>query len=165
VGLGSALSMRNVLQVVGVTPVGVMIMYLCMSLLVLLSAALVGRGCSEPDTHQKELLYSAFFIAAISAACYLTMATGNGLLVLRKSGTGLKATWAYSNPLMATEGDEKHPNPLYDRAYARAPTYPFFYTRSIQRMLTSPMMVHYICQVVGVPRSTTWSLLFTSVMT
>lgn len=158
----SALSVRNVLQVVGVTPMGVVIMYLCMVLLTLLSGALVMRGCSEPDQKQKELLYSAFFIVAISACCYLTMATGNGLLVLRKSGTGLKATWAYSNPLMATQGDVKHPNPLYDPAYARSPTYPFFYIRYMSALLTSPIMVHYICQVVGVPRSTTWSLLFTS---
>ena len=114
-------------------------------------------------THVLTHTHSAFFIASISAAAYLSMATGNGILVLRKSGTGLKATWGYSNPLIATEGDAKHPNPFYDRAYARAPTYPFFYARYIQRLLTSPMMVHYICQVVGVPRSTTWSLLFTSV--
>jgi len=80
----SSLSMRNVLQVVGVGPVGIVIMYLSMSLLGLLSCALVMRGCSEQDQHQKELYFSAFFIATISAACYFTMATGNGLLVLRK---------------------------------------------------------------------------------
>jgi hypothetical protein len=84
-----ALSFRNVLEVVGVTPLGVMIMYLSMSLLALLSMALAMRGCSEQDPLQRELLYSAFFIVTISAACYLTMATGNGLLVLRKSGAGL----------------------------------------------------------------------------
>merc|ERR1719183_3329286 len=140
-----------------------MIMYLCMSLLAMLSAALAMRGCSEQDPNQRELLYSAFFIVTISAVCYLTMATGNGLLVLRKSGAGLKAKWAYSNPLMATEGSSKHPNPLYDPAYAAAPTYPFFYIRYISALLTSPIMVHYICQVVNVQRSTTWSLLFTSV--
>jgi hypothetical protein len=61
-----------------------MIMYLSMSLLALLSMALAMRGCSEKDPLQRELLYSAFFIVTISAACYLTMATGNGLLVLRK---------------------------------------------------------------------------------
>jgi bacteriorhodopsin len=66
-----------------------MIMYLSMSLLALLSMALAMRGCSEQDPLQRELLYSAFFIVTISAACYLTMATGNGLLVLRKSGAGL----------------------------------------------------------------------------
>lgn len=72
----SALSVRNVLQVVGVTPLGVVIMYLCMVLLTLLSGALVMRGFSEPDQTMKELLYSAFFIVTISACCYLTMATG-----------------------------------------------------------------------------------------
>lgn len=96
--------------------------------------------------------------------CLFVIVSGNGLLVLRKAGTGLKATWAYSNPLMATQGDAKHPNPLYDPEYARSPTYPFFYIRYISALLTSPIMVHYICQVVGVPRSTTWSLLFTSVL-
>ena len=158
----SALTVRNVLQVVGVTPLGVSIMYLSMVLMTLLSAALVIRGCSEQDQHQKEMLYSAFFIVTIAAVTYLTMATGNGLLVLRKSGTGLKATWAYSNPLMATEGDSKHPNPLYDAEYAHSPTYPFFWIRDVSAMLTSPIMGLYICQLVGVPRSTSWSLLFTS---
>ena len=140
-------------------------MYLCMSLLVLLSAALVSRGCAEQqDQHQKELLYSAFFIVSLSAACYLTMATGNGLVILRKSGTGLKASWSYSNPLMATEGDSKHPNPLYDPTYATAPTYPFFYIRYIGALITSPIMVSYICHVVAVQRSTAWALAFCSVM-
>ena len=52
-----SLSFRNVLEVVGVTPLGIMIMYLCMSLLAMLSAALAMRGCSEQDPNQRELLY------------------------------------------------------------------------------------------------------------
>ena len=57
---------------------------------------------------------------------------------------------------MATEGSPKQPNPLYDPAYAIAPTYPFFYIRYMSSLLTSPIMVHYICQLVNVQRSTTW---------
>ena len=33
---------------------------------------------------------------------------------------------------MATKGSSKHPNPLYDPAYAAAPTYPFFYIRYVR---------------------------------
>jgi hypothetical protein len=82
----SALSIRNVLQVVGITQLSVVILYLSMSLLVLLCSALMVQGCSEQDLNQRELIYMAFFVVCISAVSYLSMATGNGLVVLRKSG-------------------------------------------------------------------------------
>ena len=71
-----ALSLRNVLDVVGVTPLGVVIMYVSMALLALLAAALLVQGRMAADEAQQERIYVAFFIVALSCATYLVMATG-----------------------------------------------------------------------------------------
>jgi hypothetical protein len=70
--------------------------------------------------------------AMAAALCYLSMATGSGVAVLRKVGPPGSAHWMYSNAVVATPGDHKHKNPFYDPAYARAPTYPIFPVRFVQ---------------------------------
>eukprot|EP00286_Rhodomonas_abbreviata_P009625 CAMPEP_0181334238 /NCGR_PEP_ID=MMETSP1101-20121128/26136_1 /TAXON_ID=46948 /ORGANISM="Rhodomonas abbreviata, Strain Caron Lab Isolate" /LENGTH=457 /DNA_ID=CAMNT_0023444167 /DNA_START=276 /DNA_END=1645 /DNA_ORIENTATION=- len=154
-----ALSIRNVLNISGVTPLGVVVLYLIFSLATIASILLAVKSKGEADLSKRELLHAAFYLSTILAICYLTMATGNGLAVLRKVGSG-SSKWAYSNAVMATPGDHKHPNPFYDEAYARARTYPFFYARQVEWLLTSWISLHFLSDVVGAPPASRQAVLF-----
>ena len=58
--------------------------------------------------------------------------------MLRKAevGDGGSSSWAVSNPIFAHKGTAAHPNRMYDAAYGEAPTYPVFYARHINQVLS-----------------------------
>lgn len=156
----NALSLRDVLNVVGVSPLGVVILYATAAFLGLFSLLFLFWALKDIDPDRKQMCLHAYFAATISTVAYLTMATGCGLVVLRKSGTGPRAVWMYSNPLMAAPGDPKHPNPLYSEEYAKAPTYPIFFARYIDWLLTTPLVLEALYALVAAPTTTRQALLF-----
>ncbi|EKX33118.1 hypothetical protein GUITHDRAFT_148137 [Guillardia theta CCMP2712] len=158
-----SLSFRNLLNVSGVTPVGVIVLYASFVILCACSFYFFFKSRSAPSLVVKDLLQNAFFIMTIAGICYLAMATGNGLLVLRKTGIGISSKWAYSDSLISSPGDKAHPNPLYDEEYALAPTYPLFYVRHLAWLLVSPLLLYQICVVVGCTSVPFQSLMFFSV--
>ncbi|KAJ1493036.1 hypothetical protein T484DRAFT_1930022, partial [Baffinella frigidus] len=157
-----ALTFRNVLSVVGVSPVGVVFLYTTCVLFSILSivafirySRAASRGLPEEAAPQVVVLC----IAIVGGLCYLAMATGSGMVVLRKVGPPASAQWTYSNPMMATPGDHKHKNPFYDPAYAKAPTYPLFYVRFVEWGVFSAVVLPYLADIAGAPPSTSQLLL------
>lgn len=146
-----ALSLRNVLNISGVSPFGVVLLYLAFVLFTVLSLWCWWRARGEKDLSKRELAQAAFYLATVTALCYLTMATGNGLLVLRKVGAGRGQAWAYSSAVIATRGDKQNPNPFFDAKYAAARTYPMFFVRDAAWLVSVWLMLHYLAWFVGLP--------------
>mmetsp|Transcript_31312 Transcript_31312/g.76748 ORF Transcript_31312/g.76748 Transcript_31312/m.76748 type:complete len:479 (+) Transcript_31312:420-1856(+) len=152
-----SLSIRNVLDVGGVSQLGVAVLYAAFATMVLCSLLFAGWGHREPEQEKRQMYLFCGFATTISALSYLSMASGNGLLILRKiSDQG----WAYSDPLLSTRGAPGHENPLYDSQYAAKPTYPFFYARYIDWFLSTPLLLCNLCTVVGAKGDTVRLLLF-----
>mmetsp|Transcript_27227 Transcript_27227/g.71752 ORF Transcript_27227/g.71752 Transcript_27227/m.71752 type:complete len:235 (+) Transcript_27227:380-1084(+) len=106
-----ALSVEQILNVVGLSPFGVAALYIEFTVMLLLSLVLLLTG-ARAESGRKLFFWNVLFLTSSSGLCYLAMATGNGVLVLRQ--VGADPTWKMSDSLLAHPGTEEHPNPFYD---------------------------------------------------
>ena len=82
----SQMEMPDPLHVVGVGAFGVAVLYSV--LFVMLASAFLFGTLSrvEPDETKKQVHLRSSFAVALMGLCYLTLATGNGLVILRRTG-------------------------------------------------------------------------------
>ena len=78
-----ALSLRNVLDVVGLSPFGVFVLYVIFLCMLLFSLLFLIWGIRS-ESSRRFVYLNTFFMTSLSAMAYLALATGNGILVLRK---------------------------------------------------------------------------------
>jgi hypothetical protein len=92
----SAANMRNVLSVLGLTRFGVFVLYVVFITMLLFSILFL-IWAVRSESNRRFLYLNTLFMTSITAMAYLTMATGQGICVLRK----LDGAWHFSNPLFA----------------------------------------------------------------
>jgi len=160
-----ALSMRNVLNVIGLSHFGVFVLYSVFAAMLLFSVLFL-IWAIRSDTSRRFLYLNTLFITSMSTMAYLAMATGNGILVLRKvpQTHDYQASWRISDPLLAHKGTEAAPNPMYNKAYGDAPTYPIFWARHVSQFLTTPLILVDLFLVSGVSNNTRAFMLFSNAM-
>jgi len=160
-----ALSMRNVLNVIGLSHFGVFVLYAVFGVMLLLSLLFLIWGV-RAESSRRFLYFNTLFMTIMSMMAYLAMATGNGILVLRKlpHTNDFQGSWRISDPLLAHKGTKAVPNPMYNAAYGNAPTYPIFWARHVNQLLTSPLMLVDLFLVSGVSYNTRAFMLFANGM-
>lgn len=72
-----ALSIRNVLGVVGISPFGVFVLYIGFTLMLLSSLLFLIWGI-KAESARRFMYFNTFFVTSISSMAYLAMATGTG---------------------------------------------------------------------------------------
>jgi hypothetical protein len=77
-----ALSVDNLLHVAGLSPFGVAVLYMAFAVMLLVSLLFLLWG-ARADSSRRFFFWNTLFVTSISCMCYLAMATGNGILVLR----------------------------------------------------------------------------------
>ena len=82
-----ALSVDNLLHVAGLSPFGVAVLYIEFTAMLLMSLLFLLWG-ARADSSRRFFFWNTLFVTSISCMCYLAMATGNGILVLRCAGAG-----------------------------------------------------------------------------
>jgi hypothetical protein len=82
----SEMPMPDPLNVVGVGPFGVSVLYTGFFTMMACSALFGSLSRVEPDETKKQVHLRSSFAVTWMGLCYLAMATGNGILVLRKTG-------------------------------------------------------------------------------
>jgi len=97
-----ALSMRNVLNVIGLSHFGVFVLYAVFGVMLLLSLLFLIWGV-RAESSRRFLYFNTLFMTIMSMMAYLAMATGNGILVLRKMPhtNDFQGSWRISDPLLA----------------------------------------------------------------
>jgi len=160
-----AMSVRNVLKVVGISPFGVFVLYVGFCVMLVSSLLFLIWGV-KAESSRRFMYFNTFFVTAISAMAYLAMATGTGIQVLRRmdSESGEAGTWSVSDPMMVWPGTAAHPNPLYDENYAHSKTYPIFYARYFMLILAQPLILLDLFLVTGVGFSTRSFMWFCNTM-
>jgi len=152
--------MRNVLSVLGLTHFGVFVLYLVFVIMLLFSLLFL-IWAVRSESNRRFLYLNTLFMTSMTAMAYLAMATGHGIMVLRNVDG---KSWHFSNPIFAHKGTKEYPNPMFNAAYALAPTYPVFYARHINQFLTSPLILVDLFLVSGVSNNTRFFILFANAM-
>lgn len=155
-----ALSVDNLLHVAGLSPFGVAVLYMAFAVMLLVSLLFLLWG-ARADSSRRFFFWNTLFVTSISCMCYLAMATGNGILVLRRPEGG---SWRLSEDLVSNPGTSDHPNPLYDAEYAASKTYPIFLARHVLQLSTYPLLLLSLFLVSGVSLSTRAFMLFCGIM-
>ena len=160
--LGSLLAMKsllsetwtlkwpNPLDVIGVGPFGVAMLYTGCVVMLSCGTLFFWVSRKEAAEEKKQVHLRSSFAAIWMGLCYLAMATGNGLLVLRRVNT----RWMYSDSLMAlalgspVDFDQRGAHVRSDAM----DTYPLFYVRYVGLMLSTPFLLHNLCVLVSLGR-------------
>ena len=171
-GAMHAVSLRNVLHVVGLSAFGVLVLYAVFAVMLLFSILFL-IWALRCDSSRRFLYLNTLFITTLSAMAYLALATGNGIVVLRKvvhqdlrpgQEDATYQVWRISDPMLAHKGTEKAPNPMYNEAYGMAPTYPILWARYVNQFLVTPLMLLNLFLVSGVSNNTRAFMIFSNMM-
>mmetsp|Transcript_23270 Transcript_23270/g.45169 ORF Transcript_23270/g.45169 Transcript_23270/m.45169 type:complete len:559 (+) Transcript_23270:48-1724(+) len=153
-----ALSVESILNVAGLTHFGVFVLYMEFAVMFLFSVLFLIWGV-RAESAKRFLYFNTFFCTAISCMAYLAMATGNGILVLRRlNSEGKGASWHLATPSV----DMQHA--ALSEEYAAMQTYPVFFSRYLLQLFTSPLLLLDLFLITGVGFSTRAFMLFSNTM-
>ncbi|KAJ1483331.1 hypothetical protein T484DRAFT_1800769 [Baffinella frigidus] len=171
-----AMSVRNVLKVVGISPFGVFVLYVGFCVMLVSSLLFLIWGV-KAESSRRFMYFNTFFVTAISAMAYLAMATGTGTeahpnplydedYAHSKTCPIFYGGYAHSKtyPIFSSCWTAAHPNPLYDENYAHSKTYPIFYARYFMLILAQPLILLDLFLVTGVGFSTRSFMWFCNTM-